>query len=128
MQGRVVGPKQLRPEHDLEVGPVVHGEGHVRHADLEEVAGAFPGVGERVGQEAVALGRQGGEEPGLVAEVVRRRRVGDADASGEVAQAQRCRTVRLDGVDGSGEQGPPQIAVVVRALRHRGDGTTESGR
>lgn len=114
---RVVGAQQFRLEHDLEVGGVLDREADVAHS-------AFPQVGrggQGVGQELVPLGGDGGEEPGAVLEVVGGRGVGDARAAREVAQAQCPGAVGGDDVEGGGEDGLPQVAVVIGApARHGG--------
>ena len=46
----VVAVVQLRPVHNLEMGPVGHREAHVRHADLQEAAASLPGPAQRFGQ------------------------------------------------------------------------------
>jgi hypothetical protein len=109
----VVAVVQLRPVHDLEMGPVGHREAHVRHADLQEAAASLLGPAQRFGQQAVALGRHGGEQAGPVAEVVGGGRVGDPGAARHRAQAHRRGPGLLDLADGSGDEGRAEVAVVV---------------
>ena len=113
----VVGVVEVRAEHDLEVGAVVDREAHVGHPDVEEVPGLLLGGGEGVGQQVVALGGDGGEQAGLVPEVVRRRGVGDPGAAGQLAQAQPGRAGLGEGVDRGRQDRLTQVAVVVGAVR-----------
>ncbi len=74
---RVSSPVELRAEHHLEVGTVVDGEANVGHPHLEKAPGLVEGGGEPGGEQSEPVNRDGGEETGLVAEVVGRGRVGD---------------------------------------------------
>lgn len=113
----VVGAQQSGLEHDLEVGGVLHREADVPYAAFAQVGCG----GEGFGEESVPLGGEGGEEPGAVLEVVGGCGVGDARAAREVAQAERPGTLGGDDVEGGGEDGLPQVAVVVGAPgRHGG--------
>ena len=67
----VVGPVEVRAEHHLEVRAVADREVDVGDARVEQVAA---GAVQRLGQQVEALGGEGGEQPGLVAEVVGRAR------------------------------------------------------
>ena len=93
-----------------------NGEAHVGHPDVEEVPGPLGG-GEGVGEQVVALRGDGGEQAGFVAEVVRRRGVGDPGAAGQLAQAQPGRAGFGERVEGGGQDRLPQVAVVVGAVR-----------
>ncbi|MGW2219726.1 hypothetical protein ACWCSD_32465 [Nonomuraea sp. NPDC001684] len=61
----VVHPVELRPEHHLEVGPVVEAEAEVGDADLPHVGGS---VLKSVGEQGEALGGHGRQQTLLVAE------------------------------------------------------------
>ena len=66
-------------------------------------------------QHPEALYGKGGEQPALVAEVVRRGRMRDAGPAGELAQAELRRPGRLHFLGRGREQGGAQVAVVVAA-------------
>ncbi len=108
-QVRVVGAVQVRLEHHLEVGRVRRREPYVRHAAFPQVRG----VRQRVGEQVVPLGGHGGQQPRAVLEVVAGRGVRDTGPAGQIAQAQRGGTLGGDDVERGGQDGPPQIAVVV---------------
>ena len=105
----------LGPEHHREVRAMVDGELDVGDADVEEVAVAPCGV-EGIAEPPVPLDGDGGEQPGLVAEVIRGRRMCDTGAPGDGAQRQRRQAGFLDRRDGGAHQGDAQITVVVGAV------------
>jgi hypothetical protein len=115
----VVPAVQLRLVHDLEVGAVGDREPHVGHAHLQE---ATPGIAygaEFLGQHAISLRGDRREQPGLVPEVIRRRRVGDPGAPGDLPQAHGGRTGLPDDLHGRAQQRRPQVPVMVGAGRLR---------
>src|SRR5215207_3214484 len=111
---RVVGVVQLGAEHHLEVGPMGNGEADVGDADLQEAAGGLVGVAEGGGQAPESVGGDGGQQAGLVAEVVGRGGMGNPGAAGQVAHAHRRRPDLVDRLDGGLQQDPWEVAVVVR--------------
>src|SRR5690606_15915611 len=111
----VVLPVQPRAEDHLEVRPVVDGEADVGQAHLVQVV---PGGLEGVGEQRVAPGGDGREQPRLVAEVVGGRGVRDARAARQLAQAPAGRARLRDRLDRRVEDDAPQVAVVVGAAPH----------
>ena len=89
----VVASEQVGPEHHLEPPGLGGGEPHIGHAGLDEVV---PGGLEGGGEPVEPVGRDGGEEALAVAEVMGGGGVGDADAAGQVAQAEPGDTLLLD--------------------------------
>jgi hypothetical protein len=106
---------EVGAEHDLEVRGVLDREAHVGHAHLQKLPGALLRGGQGVGQQVVALGGEGGQQPGLVSEVMRRRGVRDPRLSGQFAQADAGGAGLGDGLDGGVEHGSAEVAVVVWA-------------
>lgn len=86
-------------------------EAYVANARVLEVRGLV----ERGREQPEALGRDRREQSGAVLEVVGGRRVRDAGAAGEVAQAQCGGAVGGDDVQRGAEDGAAQVAVVVPA-------------
>src|SRR2546427_1666725 len=116
-EGWIVGMVELRPVHNLEVRALANREAHVGDADLEEVAGASIRAPQLGGQLHEPLGGDGRQQPGLVAEVMHGRRVRDAHASREIAQAEGRQPIMLDNLQRGLDQRPTQVAVVIGALR-----------
>ena len=78
-----------------------------------------PGVPEFFGERAVPLRGDRGEQPGLVPEVVGRRRVADSGPPGHLPQAHGGRAGVSDRLHGRAQQRGPQVPVMVRAGRLR---------
>ncbi len=116
-QFRIVAVVELRPVHHLEVRRMLEGELHVRHADLRKRNGSGGQcLLHRVGQDLVALDRDGGEQTGLVLEVVGGRGVRHTGPAGEVTQADGDGALGGDDLHGGVDDGASEIAVVVTAL------------
>src|SRR5215212_6029768 len=90
-----------------------NGEADVGDADLQEAAGGLVGVAEGGGQAPESVGGDGGQQAGLVAEVVGRGGMGNPGAAGQVAHAHRGRPDLVDRLDGGLEQDPWEVAVMV---------------
>ena len=90
----VVHVEQIGAVHDLEVRGVLDRELHVRHTDLEEAVG--DARLQRRTEQLVSLGRDRGQQSGLVPEVMRGCRVRHADVARELAQADRSDAVGAD--------------------------------
>ena len=101
-------------EHHGEVGGVGDSEADIGHADLQEAAGALPGCGGVIGQQLIALGGHGGQQSGLVAEMVGRGGMGYPGSPGQLAEAQAGRSVFGDRLERGTDQGGTQAAMVVR--------------
>jgi hypothetical protein len=108
----VVAVQQLGPEHHREVGSVGNGEADVGDADLEELAAGTRRL-ESVTEEVEAVDGDGGEQPGLVPEVVGGGGVGDPGTAGDLAQTERRRAGVADDLDGSAQQRGTEVAVMV---------------
>ena len=113
-----VGVVEVGSVDDLEMGAVLDGDPHVRDAHLEELTGALERLGHRRRQQVLPLHRDRGEQARLVAEVVHGRGVRRADATGELAQAQRRGPLLLYDLERGPDQGFSQRAVMVRVGSH----------
>jgi hypothetical protein len=90
------------------------GEADVGHADLQKAPGSLVGLAEGCGQPPKPVGGDGGQQAGLVTEVVGRGGMGDPGPAGQVPQADRGRPDLGDRLDGGVQQGPWEVAVMVR--------------
>ncbi len=108
---------ELGPVHDLEVAAVGHGETNVGHSHLKEAVVGPPRRLERLAEQPVPVGRHGGQQPRLVAEVVGRGGVADPGPARHLAQAHGRGPGVFDGREGRRDQCGPEVPVVVRARR-----------
>ena len=84
-------------------------------AELEERRLCGPQFREAVAEDAESLGRDGGEQPGVRAEVIPRRGVTHADVRRDCAQTQTFRSAVGHDLERTIEDGAPQVTVVVES-------------
>ncbi len=101
------------------MGAVADREPHVGHAHLQEAEPGFAGLAELLREHAVSLRGDGGEQPGLIPEVIRRRRVADPGPPGNRPQAHGGGAGLPDDLNGRAQQRGPQVPVMVGAGRVR---------
>ncbi len=123
---RIVGVVQVWSEHHFEVRAVLDRKAHVCHRQLQEAGGFGLRTRQLVGELEEAFDGDGGQQTGLVAKVVHRRGVRNANAPRELAQAERRRPLVIDHLHSGVDEGAREIAVVVRA-RGRAVGSSHVG-
>jgi hypothetical protein len=96
------------------VGSVAERKRDVGQADVREVAAAPGGrLAQRRREQPVSFGRERGEQTPLVAEMVRRRGMGDPGPSRQVAKAHGRRPDLEHRLAQRIEEGAPQVSMVV---------------
>ena len=116
----IVDACQAGPEHHFDVAGVAVGEvgvGACQGAELGDRVSRALGecVRQMLDEQREAVGRDGGEQPGLVAEVVGGRSVRHPAAAGDVAKAQGVGAALVERGRGRVEQCTAQIADEVLA-------------
>ena len=111
--------ERVQPEHDLEVRWVSDGEADVASADSGQLGGAVAGVRRRylledgLGQQLVSGGREGSQQAGLAAVMVRGRAVRDSGPARDVAERDAAHPAVRHRALHRGEQGSRQVAVMI---------------